>query len=83
VTVAANAQVSQKRSGLPRVSRLMRCAHDGFHAILSVYDRSGGLLLYFWICERCGARLGEAGSQEYRPSFDPRGNDTILRPAAR
>jgi hypothetical protein len=60
----------------------MRCAHDGFHAILSVYDRNRGVLLYFWICERCGARLGEAGSKEYRPSFDPRGNEGILRTAA-
>jgi hypothetical protein len=59
----------------------MRCTHEGFHAILSVYDRNRGVLLYFWICERCGARIGGAGSQEYRPSFDPRGNDGILRTA--
>jgi hypothetical protein len=54
----------------------MCCRHDGFHAILTVYDRTQGVLVYFWVCERCGARLGRAGSRKYRPSCD-------LRPAAR
>jgi hypothetical protein len=53
----------------------MGCSHDGFHAIRVAYDRKRGMLLYFWTCERCGARLREAGHQDYRPSFDPHGND--------
>jgi hypothetical protein len=51
----------------------MRCSHDGFHAIQTVYDRSRCVLVYFWICEHCGVRLGEAGSRGYRPSYDPLG----------
>ena len=36
------------------------CSHDGFHAIHSRYDRRDGVLVYYWTCERCGARLNEA-----------------------
>ena len=53
----------------------MACPHDGFHDIQTTYDRKRGVLLYFWTCHRCGAGLGEAGRREYRPSFDPHGND--------
>jgi hypothetical protein len=52
----------------------MRCGHDGFHAIRTVYDRPTGVLVYFWTCEACGERLGEAHREIYRPRFDPRGN---------
>jgi hypothetical protein len=31
------------------------------------------VLVYFWTCERCDARLGDAGRERYRPSFDPHG----------
>jgi hypothetical protein len=54
------------------------CSHDGFHAIRTEYDRDRGVLLYFWTCERCGARLREARREQYRPSFDPHGNDGFL-----
>jgi len=53
----------------------MTCPHDGFHGIRSRYDQRRGVLVYFWTCERCGARLGEVRRQEYRPRFDPNGND--------
>jgi hypothetical protein len=52
------------------------CTHDGFHAIHSEYDHVQGVLVYVWICERCGGRPGEARLVQYRPSFDPRGSDT-------
>jgi hypothetical protein len=57
------------------------CPHNGFHEIRTSYDRQGGLLVYFWTCERCGARLAEARREQYRPSFDPRGNARSLPPA--
>ena len=60
----------------------MACPHDGFHAIVGVYDRDRGVLLYFWTCERCGARLREAGWRQYRPSFDPNGNNRLSRAPA-
>jgi hypothetical protein len=56
----------------------MSCSHEGFHGISSAYDRTSGVLHYFWTCERCGARLRKARSEEYRPSYDPRGNDRFL-----
>ena len=36
------------------------------------------MLVYYWTCERCGARLNEARREPYRPSFDPHGNDRYL-----
>ena len=59
----------------------MKCSHQGFHAFLSHYDRHRGLLVQYWVCEKCGTRLREARREEYRPSFDPRGNDQYLAPA--
>ena len=56
----------------------MACRHKGFHAIRTVYDRSSGVLVYFWTCEDCGKRLGDAAREEYRPAFDPRGNQRHL-----
>jgi hypothetical protein len=46
-----------------------------------MYDRGRGVLVYYWICERCGALLGEARRQEYRPEFDPNGNDRFVASA--
>jgi hypothetical protein len=65
---------------LNRQSRVssMGCAHDGFHAIRTSYDRRSGVLVYFWACERCGARLADARRESYRPSFDPHGNERFL-----
>ena len=50
------------------------CRHDGFHGIQTVYDRRHGVLVFFWTCDSCGKRLGEARREEYRPQFDPAGN---------
>jgi hypothetical protein len=52
----------------------MTCAHEGFHAIRTKYDQPQGVLIYFWTCERCGARLGEAHRLAYRPTYEPNGN---------
>jgi hypothetical protein len=60
----------------------MQCSHDQYHAIRTTYDRRRGLLLYFWTCESCGKRLGEARRDEYRPQFDPRGNERYLAAAS-
>jgi hypothetical protein len=56
----------------------MACSHDDFHGIGTAYDQERGLLVYFWTCERCGERLREARREEYRPTFNPRGNDPFL-----
>jgi hypothetical protein len=61
-----------------RASSAMACAHDGFHAIRTTYDRRSGVLVYFWACECCGARLGDARRERYRPSYDPYGNERFL-----
>jgi hypothetical protein len=53
----------------------MSCRHQGFHAIQTAYDRRGGVLVYFWLCEACGERLGEARRESYRPKYDPRGSE--------
>jgi hypothetical protein len=53
----------------------MSCHHDGFHGIGTAYDQRRGVLVFYWTCERCGTRLREARRDEYRPSFDPHGND--------
>ena len=59
-------------------SSMTSCAHEGFHSIRTVYERSSGVLVFFWTCEACGERLGEARRENYRPQFDPRGNQTVV-----
>jgi hypothetical protein len=59
----------------------MRCSHQGFHGINTSYDRKSGVLVYFWTCEVCGERLGEARRESYEPRFDPVGNKRFLSPA--
>ncbi len=54
------------------------CRHDGFHGIRTVYDRRREILVYFWVCEICGARLNEAKREQYRPAYDPQGADRFL-----
>ena len=49
----------------------MECRHEGYHSITSRYDRRRGVLIFFWVCEQCGCRLGEAGRENYRPTFNP------------
>jgi len=56
----------------------LRCAHDEFHTVRSAYDHGRALLVFYWACERCGARLHEIGREEYSPRFDPRGNEKFL-----
>jgi hypothetical protein len=56
----------------------MNCEHGGFHGIRTMYDRRRGVLVFFWTCETCGRRLGEARREEYRPQFDPHGNQRHL-----
>jgi hypothetical protein len=53
----------------------MDCGHDTYRAIDSSYDHGLGLLVYYWRCEDCGIRLGEAGRMEYRPEFSPHRGD--------
>lgn len=60
----------------------MSCDHDGFHAVRTSYDKRTGILVYFWACERCGETLHEAGREQYRPAFDPHGNDRFLAVSA-
>ena len=59
----------------------MTCSHAEFHGIRTMYDRNSGVLVYFWTCESCGKRLGEARREEYRPQFDPQGNARFLAAA--
>ena len=59
------------------------CSHEGFHAIRSWYDRRGGVMVYYWMCERCGASLREAGREPYRPHFDPHGNKRFMAATSR
>jgi hypothetical protein len=54
------------------------CTHTDFRGFCTSYDQHQGVLVYFWTCEGCGERLGEARREEYRPRFDPRGNDQYL-----
>ena len=54
------------------------CPHDDFHTIRTAYDQGRGVLVYFWTCERCGERLAEARREDYRPAYDPHGNDPFL-----
>ena len=57
------------------------CAHEGFRTIGSAYDHRRSVLVYYWTCEQCGLRLGEVRREQYRPQFDPRGNDGYLTPS--
>ena len=59
----------------------MTCSHAEFHGIRTMYDRNSGVLVYFWTCESCGKRLGEARREDYRPQFDPQGNQRFLAAA--
>ena len=54
------------------------CTHDGFRGIQSAYDQRRGVLVYFWTCERCGSRLGEAMRTDYRPAYDRDANQRFI-----
>ena len=51
------------------------CTHDGFHSGQGRYDHDSQRLRYVVVCDTCQAELREVHAQEYRPDFDPRGND--------
>jgi hypothetical protein len=59
------------------------CEHDGYHGIVTRYDRVVGLLTYYWRCESCGVVLHEASRLRYRPRFAPLPQTSYLerRPA--
>ncbi len=61
----------------------MACGHDSYRTIESSYDRRRGLLVFYWRCEHCGTRLGEAGRVGYRPKFHPHGADSPSGVSAR
>jgi hypothetical protein len=56
----------------------MECRHNGFRSVSSSYSGHAGLLVYYWVCDRCGARLDEIQRERYRPAYDPHGNDPFL-----
>lgn len=47
----------------------MNCVHQELRTVSSRYDRERGLLIYFWVCDRCGRRLHEVGRLRYRPDY--------------
>ena len=57
------------------------CTHDGFHSGQGRYIQATGRLRYVVICDDCGTELREVTELEYRPDFDPHGNDSYLRAA--
>jgi hypothetical protein len=57
------------------------CTHNGFHSGQGRYLQATGRLRYVVICDDCGAELREVTELEYRPDFDPHGNDAYLRAA--
>ena len=57
------------------------CTHDGFHSGQGRYIQATGRLRYVVICDDCGTELREVTELEYRPDFDPHGNDAHLRAA--
>jgi hypothetical protein len=58
-----------------------KCTHDGFHSGQGRYTQATGRLRYVVICDDCGAELREVTELDYRPDFDPHGNDEFLRAA--
>jgi hypothetical protein len=57
------------------------CTHDGFHSGQGRYIPATGRLRYVVICDDCGSELREVTELEYRPDFDPHGNDQYLQAA--
>jgi hypothetical protein len=58
------------------------CTHEGFHSGQGRYARETGSLRYVMVCDACRAELREVQVLEYRPAYDPRGNDAYLRAAS-
>jgi hypothetical protein len=57
----------------------MNCGHDSYRTIDSSYDRRRAVLVFYWRCERCSTRLGEAGRVSYRPQFQPHSDGAVAR----
>jgi hypothetical protein len=58
-----------------------RCEHDGFHSGEGRYDQDSKRLRYIVVCDACQAELREVHVQDYRPEFNPRGNDGFSKAA--
>ena len=61
--------------------KTITCTHDGFHSGQGRYSQATGRLRYVVICDDCGAELREVTELDYRPDFDPHGNDEFLHAA--
>jgi hypothetical protein len=51
------------------------CSHDGFHSGLGRYSPDTQQLRYVVVCDDCQQELREVLVQEYRPQFEPNGNE--------
>ena len=56
------------------------CDHD-VHHITTEYDRKRQILVYYRTCEDCGIRLSDVARVDYRPDFNPVGNEPYLTAA--
>lgn len=57
---------------------MKRCKHDGFHSGQGRYSPVSGELRYVMVCDECQQELAEIQTEQYRPSYDPNGNDAFL-----
>ncbi len=57
----------------------MACTHDGFHSGQGRYSHATQTLRYVLVCDDCHQELAQIHAEEYRPNYDPRGNDTFLK----
>ena len=55
------------------------CQHDGFHSGQGRYVPETGSIRYVMVCDLCRTELREVEVLEYRPAYDPGGNDAYLR----
>jgi hypothetical protein len=60
----------------------MTCTHEGFHSGLGRYSPDTSVLRYVVVCDECQQEMREVAVHEYRPQFDPGGNDEYLPRAA-
>jgi hypothetical protein len=57
------------------------CDHNTLHSITTEYDRKRAVLVYYRQCEECGRRLDDVIRVDYRPDFNPAGNEPYLEAA--
>ena len=60
---------------------MLACNHDGFHSGIGRYCNETQRLRYVMVCDRCETELAEVHAEQYRPAFDPSGNEPYLRTA--